>query len=129
MTRENDEAILGRAAVDDKAHPFEWTLGGTQWTPGATHLPLARAHPLALVVRALSIIDCLQSEPVNRMEAPSNWIVMGITDALNALVKARSYDAAGLLLQALEELCAAENRRRWPLAGWQTEDVPAVFKD
>jgi len=26
--------------------------------------------------------------------------------------------ATGLLLQALEELCAAENRRRWPLAGW-----------
>ena len=127
MTRESDDAALRRAADrDDGSHIFEWATGGFEWVPGAKQVPLARVHPLALAARMLEIVDYLASEPANRSEAPVGWIVMGITSAMTALVKHGEYEPAGLLLQALEELVPAENRRRWPLAGWLSEDGPDV---
>lgn len=107
---------------------FEWNPAGDDWQRPERGMPLFRAHPLELVARALAIMEYLASEPANRCEdSDGDWITMGISGAISALVTAGDYEDAGLLLCALEQLVPAEQRVKWAPSTW-LEEMQALEK-
>ena len=88
------------------------------WSPaeGGDFLVM-RVHPIALVARALLALDYLRAGVEEEGGEPA-WIGMGVTYAVEELVKAGKYNAAGELLRGLESLVPAKDRGHWPLARW-----------
>jgi hypothetical protein len=110
---------------DGEVPTFEWT-GGEQWRSGGPeHVPLARVHPLALVARALAVVEYLAGEAL-QTSGEDSWVIMGVTGAVCALVGVQRYDDVGLLLRGLELLVPPEQRAKWPLAGWERPPAQPV---
>jgi len=74
-------------------------------------------QPLALVARALQLVEYHQSSAREYGEDQEQWVLYGIADAVAGLAKHGEFQALGVFLAGLEAMVPAEGRAEWPLTG------------